>query len=145
MALEKSPSLREFEEGIPENLPEPAQKKKRLRKIILVLLGLIILLLGFSFLESNTAELIAGKGSIRGAVYTDKGKPFQGYIFILGTELETQTDEEGLFLIETVPAGARILIVANDHAGYEFPVVVTAGEITDIGQLQFISTVTPDE
>lgn len=145
MAFEKAPSLEDFEDGISSDLPEPAKKRKRMNRFILVLLGLVVLLISFSFLQSNASEILAGRGGLSGTVYDDNGKPFQGYIFILGTELETQTDEEGRFLIEKVPAGARILVVANDYAGYEFPVVVTAGETTDIGQLQFTSTATPDE
>ena len=145
MALENSPSLDEFEEGIPEKLLDPSAKKKRIRSSIFVLLGLVILLAVFSFAQSNAAELVAGKGSLSGLVLDDNNQPFQVYIFILGTELETQTNAEGRFLIEKVPAGARILIVANDFAGYEFPVVVIAGETTDIGQLQFITTAIPEE
>jgi len=145
MAFENSPSLKEFEDGIPENLSDPSAKRKKLRRLIFVLLALLVLLISFSFLQSNAAELLAGKGSLSGVVYDDNNQPFQGYIFILGTDLETTTDEQGRFLIEKVPAGARILVVANDYAGYEFPVVVTAGETTDIGQLQFLTTATPDE
>ena len=145
MAFENSPSLKEFEGGMPEKLSDPSAKKKRFRSAIFVLLGLVILLVGFSFAQSNAAELLAGKGSLSGLVMDDNNQPFHGYIFILGTELETQTDAEGRFLIENVPAGARLLVVANDFAGYEFPVVVTAGENTDIGQLQFISTAVPEE
>ena len=144
MALENSPSLKEFENGIPQNLSDPSKKKNRIRKTLLVLLALLVLFVGFSFFQSNAAELLAGKGSLSGLVLDDKGQPFQGYIFILGTDLESQTDADGHFLIENVPAGARILIVANDHAGYEFPTLVEAGNTIDIGQLQFITTALPD-
>jgi len=145
MAFENSPSLKEFEEGMPEKLSDPSAKKKRIRVLILVLLGLLILLLAFSFARSDAATLLMGKGSLSGLVLNDSNQPFEGYIFILGTELESQTNAEGHFLIENVPAGARLLVIANDFVGYEFPVVVIAGENTDIGQLQFISTAIPDE
>jgi len=145
MAFENSPSLKEFEQGMPEKLSDPSAKKKRIRILILILLGLLIILLAFSFAKSNTATLLAGKGSLSGLVLDDKNQPFEGYIFILGTELETKTNAEGRFLIENVPAGERILVVANDFAGYEFPIVVTAGENKDIGQLQFITTAVPEE
>jgi hypothetical protein len=145
MAFEQSPSLKEFEDGIPQKLSDSSAKRKKFRKTLITLLGLLILIVGFSFIQSNAAELLAGKGSISGYVRDDNGDPFQGYIFILGTELETQTDVEGNFLIEKVPAGSRILIVANEHAGYEFPVLVEAGQTIDIGELQFITTAIPDE
>jgi len=144
MALENSPSLKEFEQGIPEKLSDPSTKNKRIRILILILLGLLILILAFSFAKSDAATLLAGKGSLSGLVLDDDGQPFHGYIFILGTELETQTDAEGRFLIEKVPAGARLLIVANEFAGYEFPAFVIAGENTDLGQLKFITTAVPD-
>ena len=144
MAFENSPSLKEFEEGMPEKLSDPSAKKKRIRSAIFILLGLVILLVGFSFAQSNTAELLAGKGSLSGLVVDDNHQPFHGYIFILGTELETETDAEGRFLIENVPAGEQLLVIANDFAGCEFPVMVTPGKNKDIGQLQFISTAVPD-
>ncbi|MCP4140269.1 MAG: carboxypeptidase regulatory-like domain-containing protein [Chloroflexi bacterium] len=145
MALENSPSLKEFEDGIPQNLSDPSKKKNRLRKILLTLFALLVLFISFSFFQSSAAELLAGKGSLSGLVLDDKGQPFQGDIFILGTELETKTETDGYFLLENIPAGARILIVANDHAGYEFPTLVEAGKTIDIGQLQFITTVLPDD
>jgi len=145
MALENSPSLKEFEDGLPQDLPDPSQKKKRFRRILFTILTLLLLFAGFTFIQSNTAKLLAGKGSINGLVLDDSGKPFQGYIFILGTDLETQTDENGQFLIEDVPAGMRTLIVANNDAGYEFPTLVEAGKTTNIGQIQFASTAIPEE
>ena len=46
---------------------------------------------------------------------------------------------------QVADTNANAIVVANDYAGYEFPVVVTAGETTDICQLQFLTTATPDE
>ncbi len=146
MGLEKSPSLKEFEQGMPEKISDPSARKKRLRIVIFVLLGALIILLGFSFARSDAATLLAGKGAVTGLVLDGDSQPFDdGYIFMLGTELETQTDAKGRFLLEGIPAGARILIVADDVVGYEFPIVIIAGEIIDIGQLQFITTAIPEE
>ncbi len=145
MALENSPSLKEFEEGIPEKLPDPSAKKKTFRSVIFGLFGIVVLLLGVSFAQSSTAELLTGKGGLIGVVLDENNQPFEAYIFILGTELETKADSEGNFLIENVPAGTRSLVIANDFAGYEFPVNVVAGKNIDIGQLQFIATAVPEE
>lgn len=143
MALENSPSLDEFEDGIPKKLSDPSARRKRIRILAWLLLALLLVFFGVSFLNSNAASFLAGKGNITGQALDDIGNPFQGYIFILGTELETSTQPDGTFLIENVPAGSRVVVLANEYAGYEFPVQVVAGETIAIGQIKFISTATP--
>ena len=143
MAFEKSPSLDEFENGIPQKLSDPSARRKRLRIIIMVLIVLVLGGLLALFSQSDAASILDGRGSISGRAVDDLGNPFQGYIFILGTDLETQTQPDGSFLIENVPAGMQKLILANEYAGYEFPVQVIAGDTVAIGQIQFISTATP--
>ena len=145
MSFENSPSLEEFEDGIPQKLSDPSAKKKRLRTIIFGLLGVVILFVGVSFAQSNAANILVGKGTISGVALNDKKQPFNGYVFIIGTDLETTTNEDGSFIIENVPAGSRSLVIANETAGYEFPVDVVAGKNTNIGELKFTATATPDE
>ncbi len=145
MSFENSPSLEEFEEGIPHKLSNPSAKKKRLHTIIFGLLGVVILFAGVSFAQSNAANILVGKGAISGIALNDKKQPFNGYVFIVGTDLETTTNEDGSFLIESVPAGTRSLVIANETAGYEFAVDVIAGENTNIGEIKFTATATPDD
>jgi hypothetical protein len=70
------------------------------------------------------------------------GKPFQGRIFILGTELATQTDENGNFELGGVPDGEQVLIVADDSVGRDFDIQVATGAQLELGEIQFISTAT---
>ena len=145
MSFENSPSLKEFEQGIPAKLKDPAARKKKFRVALYILLGITFLLFGYSFVNTEAAALLAGKGAVSGIVFDENTQPYQGYIFILGTNLETQTNAQGHFLLENIPAGARTLIVANETMGREYPVNVVAGTTTDIGQIQFQETAMPEE
>ena len=145
MTLENSPSLEEFKEGIPGKLSDPSKKRKKVYTFISILFAFVLFLLGVSFAQSNAAEILAGKGAVSGVVFDENHQPFDGYIFIIGTELEAKTDIEGRFLLENIPAGMRFLVIANEYAGYEFPVEVVAGTNTNIGELQFIATALPEE
>ncbi|MBT3339196.1 MAG: carboxypeptidase regulatory-like domain-containing protein [Anaerolineae bacterium] len=145
MAFENSPSLKEFEDGIPQKLSDPSARRKRIRTLVLLLVVLLLFFVAVSFAQSDTSALLAGKGSLSGQALDDSGQPFQGYIFVLGTDIEAETNAEGDFFVDDVPAGTQTLILANEYAGYEFPVVVAAGETVDIGEIQFISTAVPEE
>ncbi len=143
MAFENSPSLEEFQDGIPKKLSDPSAKRKRIRILSFLLLLVLLLIVGSMFAQSDAANVLVGKGSISGQALDENGNPFQGDILILGTELQVATQPDGSFLIEGVPQGARVLVLANKYAGYEFPVQVIAGETVFIGQIQFMSTATP--
>ncbi len=145
MAFEKSPSLEEFEDGIPQKLSDPSARRKRIRMLALLVIGLLLVFLAISFAQSDASALLAGKGSVSGRALDDNGQPFQGYAFIVGTDIEGVTAEDGTFLVDGVPAGTRTLVLANEYTGYEFPIVVTAGETVDIGDIQFTTTAIPEE
>jgi hypothetical protein len=145
MAFEKSPSLEEFEDGMPQKLSDPSARRKRLRVLVLLVITLLLLFLAISFAQSDASALLAGKGSVSGRALDDSGEPFQGYVFIVGTDIEGVTAEDGIFLVDGVPAGARTLVLANEYTGYEFPVAVTAGETVDIGDIRFTTTAIPEE
>lgn len=143
MAFEKSPSLEEFEDGMPVKLSDPSARRKRIRILSFLLIALLLVLLGVTFAQSDAAALLSGRGSIVGQALDQNGNPFQGYIFILGTDIQVQTRPDGSFIVENVPAGARTLVLANEYSGYEFPVQVLSGERAAIGQIQFMPTATP--
>jgi hypothetical protein len=42
-----------------------------------------------------------------------------------------------------VPIGQQIVVVAYNGMGQEYPVVVTAGGVTDIGQVRVAKTAVP--
>jgi hypothetical protein len=143
MALDSSPSLDDFKDGMPSKLPD--QKNKRRRSLILiVVLILIAFALGVvNFLQSDTADIMAGKGSLRGRVVDENGDPVAAQIYILGTDLRGQADDSGQFTVEDIPSGERSLAVAFQGSGFEIPVFVQTGTTADLGEVKFTSTLEP--
>lgn len=142
MNFEQSPSLKDFQNGLREDLPS----KKRLTPqhvIILLLLVAVIALAALVWARSDSAQLVRGAGSVKGYVVDDRGQPFQGEIYILGTDVAGITDTNGFFQVNGVPAGKQYLIVADQRIGHEFQIAVLPGEILDVGTLRFVSTATP--
>ncbi len=143
MRLEKSPEFDQYKGGLPEPPPDPARRQKRFRAVLLVLLVFVLFLSLFNFLGSRTAALLAGTGVVTGRVVDAQGSAFRGEVFVLGTELGVPTGPDGRFALDRVPSGEQTLIVADDLFGREFPVRVVAGEVVDVGQIQFVPTATP--
>lgn len=143
MQLEQSPGFDQYKDGLPEPPPDPAVRRKRFRLLLLVFLLVVLALSALNFLGSSSMALLTGSGSVTGVVVGQDGQPFQGQVFILGTELSAATGPDGRFFLDQVPAGAQILIVADDALGREFPVEVVAGETVEMGQIQFVPTATP--
>lgn len=142
MNFEQSPSLKDFKNGLQEDLP----LKKRLslpQRVILVLLVTVIGLSVVVFVRSDNQQLVRGVGSVRGTVVDEQGQPFQAEIYVLGTEILSKTDSNGYFEISSVPAGKQYLIVADERVGHEFQIAVLPGEVLDVGTLRFVSTATP--
>ncbi len=143
MQLEQSPGFDQYKDGLPEPPPDPAAQRKRFRLLLLALLLVVLILSALNFLGSKSMSILTGSGAVTGVVVDQDGRPFQCQVVILGTELSAATDSNGRFLLDRVPAGAQILIVADDALGREFPVEVIPGETVEMGQLQFVPTATP--
>ena len=143
MKLEDSPSLSEFKDGIPEHPVDPNARRKRFRIALFVSLSIVLMMAAILFLKSPAANILAGQGAVQGYVVDEINQPFQGHIFILGTELDIKTSSNGYFLMENVPAGEQILIAADEEFADEFPITVIAGQTVDIGQIQFVSLAMP--
>ncbi len=90
--------------------------------------------------NTNALDVIKGTGAIAGSVIDENGLPFQGDVFILGTNLSTKTDANGAFEISGVPAGEQSLIIADASTGREFPVQVNSASKLQMGQIQFQPT-----
>lgn len=142
MNFEQSPSLRDFKNGLRQDLPS---KKGLTRQqwIILVLLIMVIALAALVWVRSDSNQLVRGVGSVRGMIVDDRGQPFQGEIYVLGTEIVATSDPGGFFQVNGVPAGRQYLIVADQRIGHEFQIAVLPGEVLDVGTLRFVSTATP--
>ncbi|GIV65483.1 MAG: hypothetical protein AB1457_09510 [Chloroflexota bacterium] len=142
MNFEQSPSLKDFQNGLREDLP-PKKRLTTHQLIILVLLLTVVALAVLVWVRSDNNQLVRGTGSVKGYVVNDGGLPFQGEIYILGTDLAGVTDSNGFFQIDGVPAGKQCLIVADQRIGHEFQIAVLPGEVLDVGALRFVSTATP--
>ncbi len=143
MKLEQSPDFDQYKDGLPEPPLDPGVRRKRFRILLLALLLLVLALSAINFLGSRSAAILTGTGAVAGTVVDQDGRPFQGEIFILGTDLGTTTDADGRFSLDRAPAGPQLLIVADDFLGREFPVQVVSGETVEMGQIQFVPTATP--
>ena len=144
MKLDDSPSLNQFQNGMPEKAPDPNAPLKKFR-ILLLVLTFVVVLTGFSVVLKDTRilENITATGLVRGRVIDENGQPFHGSIFILGTDLETQTDINGNFELSGVPAGEQILIVADDLIGRDFTIQITTAVELQMGQIRFETTAMP--
>jgi hypothetical protein len=144
MPFEDSPSFDQFQNGLPEQLPKPEEKRKKFR-ILLLIMTLIVALIGFSVVlkDTRTLENITATGLVRGRVVNENGQPFHGNIFILGTDLAAKTDENGNFELRHVPAGEQILIVADDLIGRDFTITVMAATELQMGEIRFQTTAMP--
>lgn len=106
---------------------------------------LVVALIGMLNLmkKARTLESLAGTGNVLGRVVDQNGQPFEGSIFILGTQLETKTEADGSFSLEQVPSGKRTLVVADAASGLAFEIEVAAAKELQMGEIRFIPTGTP--
>lgn len=143
MSLEKPPALGDFREIIPEAPKEITPTQKRIRLMIL-LLGVTVLILGLMNLAaSDLTAPLRGTGNVRGVALDNQGRPFKADIFVEGTTLSTKANPDGSFELKNIPAGQRMIILADSASGREFSTIIVAGQTTDMGKIQLKSTATP--
>lgn len=140
MQIDESTSFEEFLGEKTKKQADPGRQRKF--RIILAVLTLIVGVIAVTTLlrNTNTLDMIKGTGAITGSVVDENGQPFQGEIFILGKNLSTKTDENGVFEISGVPSGEQSLIVADALIGHEFTVQVNSAATLQMGQIRFQST-----
>jgi hypothetical protein len=146
MQFDESPDLDQFKDGMPENVPDPDAGRRKFR-IVLLITFIVVTLIGFTLVlkENNTLATLTNTAVVRGRVVDESGLPFSGEIFILGTELKTQTDANGNFEPNRVPSGEHILIVADDLIGRDFPIQVTTATTLEMGEIRFEPTAMPPQ
>lgn len=145
MAFEKSPSLTDYKDGLPEKAPTPPDRRKSTRLTLLVVLVLVLVLTVANFAKSETGNFLLSKGSVRGMAVDQNGAPFIGDIFIVGVDFIVRTAADGYFFLDGIPAGAQSLVVADEDSGQVYTITVVAGETTDVGQVKFFVTATPGQ
>ena len=68
MTYENSPSMSNFEQGLPDKLPDLEKRLRRFRQVIYVLCAIVLLLSVANLWYSNRSGGAAGTGSISGYV-----------------------------------------------------------------------------
>lgn len=135
--MERSPSLEEYKDGMPEKLPDSSGRRKRVWITIAVLAALALVFGIVNLVRSDSFARMAGVGGVKGTVVDEKGQPLPAAdIFVLKTSLSAETDAAGYFEIQGVPAGYQTLVVGYLAQGIEVPVRIAGGETRDLGQIQ---------
>lgn len=142
MTLESPPKLDEFKHGLEPMKQGPEQRKKLW--VVIGVLGVLAVILGvINLVQISTETRVAGTGSIVGTVHDTDGQPVEASIYILGTSIKGKANSSGNFTINNVPAGTQTVAVAMDGFGFDFPAVIEPGKITELGSLQYITTIEP--
>jgi len=146
MSFNESPSLKEYQDGIPNKPVDPSKRRRTTRVILIILASFSLLLFSKNLYDSGSMNVILGKGAVSGRVMDQKGSPLAGQAFILGSENEVTIDPDGNFLIEGVPSGFNSLVIAHNGAAEEYPVNIVPGEITELNEIKFlVVTQIPDQ
>ena len=143
MSFEKPPSLDDNFSATPEHASETTPRQKRVRVLTISLAVLVIVLFLVNLWQGDLSASLRGMGTVRGVAIDVNGQPFAGQIFVEGTNLIARPNADGSFEVKNVPAGKRLIVVADSFSGREYPVEVIAGQVTDIGKVVFKSTATP--
>jgi hypothetical protein len=144
MQFDESPNLDQFKDGMPDHMPDPHVGRRRFR-VVLLITFIIVTLIGLALVlkENNTLATLTSTAIVRGRVVDESGLPFSGKIFILGTDLKTQTDVNGNFELSRVPSGKQVLIVADELIGRDFSIQVTTATTLEMGEIRFETTAMP--
>jgi hypothetical protein len=108
----------------------------RIRMVIVVLAVLVLILAAVNLLRNKDRTVTSQKGAVRGVVVDLNNRPLRAEVLVLGTNLAVETGEQGLFEIQRVPAGPQILIIGYQAVGVEYPVVIEADVVIDLGPIQ---------
>lgn len=142
MTFDQSPSLNDYKDGL-SGKKRNQERRKKIQRILVVLAGLILVFGIFNFTQSDTAAALLGKGSLTGIVVNEKNQPLEARIFVPGTDIQGQTNLDGEFTLENIPTNTESIVIGISGAGHEIPVRIQAGNLTNLGQIQFVSTLTP--
>jgi hypothetical protein len=143
MSFEESPSLDDYRGGLSDKPSTPTDRKKTVRLALLIFLSIVLLLTIANFFKSQTAGLLAGKGSVEGRAVDENGDPFVGDIFIVGVDMIIHTTSDGYFFLKNIPSGDQSLVVADETSGQTYQIQVAPGQTTNVGEVKFLATATP--
>ena len=126
---------------------ELPKKPSRLRLGLLIAAIVVMLMVmgAANLFQSDEGQRLLGTGTVIGMVVDENDKPVEAEIYVLRTDIAGRTDASGAFLVSGVPAGTRLVVVAQNGGGIEYPVVVRTGDTTDMGKLKFMGTRVPSQ
>jgi hypothetical protein len=139
-------SVKTFRQEMPNQAPVQPERHDHtnVTRIIIAALALtLVILLGINFFSGPAGSILSGKANVQGHVVDQHGLPVSARVIVFGTEIETTTDQAGVFLLNGVPAGNQIVVVAYNISAVEIPITVMPGQDLDVGQVQFKVTATP--
>jgi hypothetical protein len=132
MPLETSPS---FEEVSNNNLKSSKpEKSHHPTRVILIIITLIVLgLLGATFMQDGLPTAIRRKGIISGSAVNESGQAIPVEVLVYKTDIWVQSDANGKFFVEGVPAGEQSIIVAYDRIAAEVKIDIQPGVENSLG------------
>lgn len=114
--------------------PATAQKTKKIvirsTQLIMVVLLAIALV---NIIDSDVTTFILGKGTLRGYILDDNNAPVSAKVFVEYMNTNAITDQNGYFEIRGIPVGDQKIVITWLNAGFEAPVEIHRGGITDLG------------
>ena len=134
MPLQDSPSLKDIKNGY-KAPPDPGKSINRTRAILVVVILLLLVLTGISFMGSDLAASKARNGSITGFAVNEAGNPVQVEVMVFGTDNWILSGENGYFEIPHAPVGEQSVIVAYDKIATEVDVLVDPGAENLLGMV----------
>jgi len=142
MTFDQSPSLNEYKDGL-SGKKRNEERRNKIKSFLIILAGLILAAGIYNFTQSDTAASLLGKGSLTGIVVNEKNQPLEARIFVPGTDIQGQTNSDGQFTLDNIPTNTETIVIGISGAGHEIPVEIQPGNLTNLGQIKFVSTLTP--
>ncbi|MBC8330974.1 MAG: carboxypeptidase regulatory-like domain-containing protein [Anaerolineae bacterium] len=137
MKLEDSPQLDDMSGEIFPHSGEAKPEKKSPARMLLALLGLTLIALAtYNFFASGTAATLMRKGAISGYIMDESNAPLTARVIIFGTSVRGESNADGFFYIDDVPAGEQSVIVIFGEIGIEVTAQIDPGSETDLGNIQ---------
>jgi hypothetical protein len=129
MKFEDSPSF--DESSIQED--KPRKENKRIRVLLSAVIFILVILLGFTYLQQGLPVTVGGSGTVSGTAVNEAGQPIPVEVLVFGTDILVSSDDAGHFVVENVPAGKQSIIVAYREIGTEVEISVRANTENLIG------------
>jgi len=133
MPLQDSPSLEDVSKGKYKAPIDPDVARKRTRIFVGILVFVVLVLAGINFMQSDMAANLSRKGMVFGSAVDENDQPIQVEVFVYGTRIQELSDENGNFLLESVPVGEQSFIVAYGDIAAEVRATVSATAENDLG------------